>query len=69
MKNLLVSLIVAYVSSTALAETYLCITEASGGVTSENEKWMGTKFSPPHKKYLVRKNEWTEPDRFFETVR
>ena len=57
MKNLLVSLIVACVSTSALAETYLCIAEAAGGVKWIDGKWSGTSFNP-NQKYLLRNNEW-----------
>lgn len=56
MKNLLVSLIVACVSSTALAESYLCITEAAGGVSMKNKSWAGTAFIDG-KKYLLKRNQ------------
>uniref|UniRef100_UPI0040483776 hypothetical protein n=1 Tax=Rheinheimera sp. TaxID=1869214 RepID=UPI0040483776 len=59
MKNLLVSLIAACVSTSALAESYLCISEAAGGVYWENGKWSNAKFTTGQK-YLFQDNRWFE---------
>ena len=57
MKNLLVSLIAACVSTSALAESYLCISEAAGGVAWENGNWVSGRFKAGEK-YLLKGNAW-----------
>jgi hypothetical protein len=59
MKKLLVSFFVACVSGTAIAESYLCISEAAGGVFYGNGRWDDGKMSIG-KKFLFKGNAWYE---------
>jgi hypothetical protein len=53
MKNLLLFLTLSFASTTSFGATYLCITEASGGVRWNGREWHGAAFTP-RGKFLVK---------------
>ena len=74
MKSSILIFIAIFLSNAANAqESYLCVSEASGGVSydSSTQKWRGAVFRNDEKKFLITKkdNKWTmkEFGKSFET--
>lgn len=53
MKKLLVPLFIACFSTAAVSETYLCISEAVGGISWNGREWRGVEFKAGDK-YLIK---------------